>query len=85
MSTSLGLVTLYCENLERARAFYAEKLGFSIAPEFTGPDFIFLAIGGAGLALRPISAAPENVQTGAGLISSLRMWTRPTPTSPPKE
>ena len=66
MSTSLGLVSLYFQDLERARAFYTEKLGMAIAPEFTGPDFIFLVLGSAGLALRPASAALDAAQTGPG-------------------
>ena len=66
MSMSLGLVSLYFQDLARARAFYTETLGMAIAPEFTGPDFIFLALGGAALALRPISAALDGAQTGPG-------------------
>jgi catechol 2,3-dioxygenase-like lactoylglutathione lyase family enzyme len=66
MSKSLGLVSLYFQDLERARAFYTEKLDMAIAPEFTRPDFIFLALGSAGLALRPISAALDAAQTGPG-------------------
>jgi catechol 2,3-dioxygenase-like lactoylglutathione lyase family enzyme len=68
MSKSLGLVTLYCRDLERARAFYTETLGLAIAPEFTGPEFIFLALGSAGIALRPLSAALEGAQAGSGSI-----------------
>lgn len=68
MSKSLGLVTLYCQDLESARAFYTGKLGLSIAPEFTGPEFIFLNAGSVGIALRPLSAAPEGAQPGAGSI-----------------
>ncbi len=68
MSKTLGLVSVYCEDLERARAFYTEKLGLAVAPEFSGPDFIFLVAGGVGVALRPLSSAPEDARTGAGSI-----------------
>jgi catechol 2,3-dioxygenase-like lactoylglutathione lyase family enzyme len=68
MSMSLGLVSLYFQDLDRARAFYTETLGMAIAPEFTGPDFIFLALRGAALALRPISATLDGAQTGPGSV-----------------
>lgn len=66
MSMSLGLVSLYFQDLEGARAFYTEKLGLAVAPEFTGPDFIFLMTGATGLALRPLLAALDDAQRGPG-------------------
>jgi catechol 2,3-dioxygenase-like lactoylglutathione lyase family enzyme len=68
MPMSLGLVSIYCQDLERARAFYTETLGLAIAEPFSGPDFIFLVAGTTGVALRPVAEAPEGAQAGAGSI-----------------
>lgn len=68
MPMSLGLVSIYCEDLERARAFYTEQLGLAVAEPFSGPDFIFLVAGTTGVALRRMSEAPKGAQAGAGSI-----------------
>lgn len=68
MPISLGLVSIYCQDLERARAFYTETLGLAIAEPFSGPAFIFLVAGANGVALRPLTEAPSGAQAGAGSI-----------------
>lgn len=68
MDMSLGLVTAYFDDLERARAFYVEKLGLHVVPEFTGPSFVYLRAGSIGLALRPLRDAVDGAQSGVGSI-----------------
>jgi catechol 2,3-dioxygenase-like lactoylglutathione lyase family enzyme len=65
---SLGLISLYCEDLNQAREFYEDKLGLVVVPQFTGPEFVFLVAGAVGIALRPLSEAPIGAQTSPGSI-----------------
>jgi predicted enzyme related to lactoylglutathione lyase len=65
---SLGLISVYCEDLQRARAFYVETLGLTVAEQFSGPDFTFVVAGTHSIALRPMADAPAGAQAGAGSV-----------------
>lgn len=68
MGMSLGLISIYCENMERTRAFYTDQLGLTVAEPFSSAEFVFLVAGVNGIALRPLNDAPAGARAGAGSI-----------------
>lgn len=68
MIQSLTLITIYFQDLERARAFYTDTLGLEVAPQFSSETFIFLRLAGAQIALRPLADAPVDSHAGAGSV-----------------
>ncbi len=77
-SSKVALIMLLVRDVPRSRAFYTERLGFEVVPEFSSPagDFIFLhsPAGGPNLALQDASketyGVPVPAQRG-GIILGL--------------
>jgi catechol 2,3-dioxygenase-like lactoylglutathione lyase family enzyme len=60
MEARITLVTLGVVDLARARAFYADGLGWTVSPASTG-DIVFFQLPGVVLALHPRSALADDV------------------------
>lgn len=67
MEARLSIVTLGVADLDRARAFYRDALGWSPAPQ-SGADILFFQAGGVVLALypRPLLAEDARLPEGPG-------------------
>lgn len=67
MKYSFGMLSLYVQDMERAKAFYTEFLGMTVIPAFSNPSFVFLQPAeGTPIALQDIATLPSGVpgQTG---------------------
>jgi uncharacterized protein len=62
MTPRISIVTLGVEDLERARSFYEDGLGWPVSSD-SGGDIVFLRLGGTILALYPY----ENLAEETGL------------------
>ena len=69
MEPRLSLVTLCVADLERARRFYVDGLGWPASSASTG-DIVFIQLGALGLALYPEKDFAEE-------IGIARKWTTP--------
>ena len=55
---NLGFVILYMQDMDKAKAFYADVLGLTIVPEVSGPTFVtFRSAGGSLLAVQDKTTA----------------------------
>ncbi len=61
MEPRLSMVTLGVANLDRARAFYSELLGWKAAPQ-SGGEVVFYQAGGVVLALYPRALLAEDAR-----------------------
>lgn len=78
MIERLSHVTVYVVDLERAKAFYTEKLGFEVREDVTLGNFRWLTVGPKGqpdlhLVLMPIAGGNEASEALRGLVQSSRI------------
>jgi catechol 2,3-dioxygenase-like lactoylglutathione lyase family enzyme len=58
---------LFCQDLEKSRAFYTETLGLKINPQMSSDTFLLVDLpSGPPISLQPVSEAPEGVAPNAG-------------------
>jgi predicted enzyme related to lactoylglutathione lyase len=67
MNHAFGMLSLYFQDVEKAKAFYTEFLGMKLIPEFSSSTFVFLQpTEGTAIALQDLSALPPGVPAQAG-------------------
>lgn len=67
MSYSVCILMLFCQDLERTKAFYTETLGLNINPQMSSDTFLLVELpSGPPISLQPVSDAPEGVAPEAG-------------------
>ncbi len=73
MNSGLQFIVRHVANIDAARAFYTEKMGFEIAAE--QPGFVqFKAPDGAPFAVSLASADPVAAELPGGQSESLELW-----------
>jgi predicted enzyme related to lactoylglutathione lyase len=59
MKHGFGMLTLYVQDVEKAKAFYTEFLGMEFLADFSNESFVLLRpISGTQIALQPLSTLP---------------------------
>jgi len=59
MNHAFGMLSLYVQDVEKAKAFYTEFLGMKLIPAFSSPTFVYLQpIEGTLIAIQDVSALP---------------------------
>ena len=67
MNQAFGMLSLYVQDVEKAKAFYTEFLGMKLIPAFSSPTFIFLQpTEGTPIAIQDLNALPPGVSAQQG-------------------
>lgn len=67
MNHGFGMLGLYVQDVERAKAFYTEFLGMKAIAELSGPGFVFLQpVEGTAIALQDVATLPPGVSAQWG-------------------
>jgi predicted enzyme related to lactoylglutathione lyase len=67
MNHTFGMLSLYVQDVEKAKAFYTEFLGMQLIPALSGPNFVFLQPAeGTPIAVQDLSALPPGVPAQQG-------------------
>ena len=67
MEHAFGMLSLYVQDVEKAKAFYTEFLGMKLIPAFSGPTFVFLQPSeGTPIAIQDLASLPSGVSAQQG-------------------
>ena len=67
MNHTFGMLSLYVQDVEKAKAFYTEFLGMNFIPAFSSPTFVFLQpTEGTPIAIQDLNALPPGVSAQQG-------------------
>ncbi|GLV60904.1 hypothetical protein KDH_77230 [Dictyobacter sp. S3.2.2.5] len=67
MQHGFGLLGIYVQDIEKAKAFYVDFLGMQLVPENSTPTFIYLnPVKGTPILLQAASTLPEGFSAQAG-------------------
>ena len=67
MKHGFGMLTLYVEDVEKAKAFYTEFLEMQFLADFSSDTFVLLRpVSGTQIALQPLSALPPGTSAQPG-------------------
>ncbi|WP_201363522.1 VOC family protein [Dictyobacter formicarum] len=67
MKHGFGLLGIYVQDIEKAKAFYTDFLGMQVVPENSSSTFVYLnPVKGTPIALQAASTLPEGFPARAG-------------------